>query len=405
MKKTSMILAAAFLAALSTSCSKDETVSVNQGKGISFRTFTSSVTRATDITTQNLAAFHVHALQGTDVAGSSPVWEDDFSSALGGSGTGDGTDFTSTTVHFWPGDGTPLHFFAYNKDALSGGTPSVNGTSQTITGVTPVSSAADQKDLVVAYAKGDNTTNESTPVSINFKHMFSKIVVKAYNTNYTSLKVEVAGVRINGVNGTGTLTLPQDTENSTTISTAATWLPADNSTSMDGDYQIVQQGLSTSSTPIELGADPQSIMDFGDGPQSVNNAYMLLPQKLTAWTPQTPGAGTTDGAYISVLCRISQSNGNGGWTQMFPDAVAVPANQGKYAWTAVPIDTQWEPGNCYTYNLNFSNGGGTTDPEQPVDPTDPIAPVDPEEPVLGGKVTFTVTVSGWTNSSEVPVEM
>ena len=74
---------------------------------------------------------------------------------------------------------------------------------------------------------------------------------------------------------------------------------------------------------------------------------------------------------------------------------------GKYAFSAVPIDTNWEPGKKYTYTLNFcgdNGGGGQVDPDP--DPTDPDVDPDPTDddpgdPILGKPIYFTVTVDDW----------
>lgn len=381
------------------SCAQDETIEINQGKDIRFNVLTNSMTRAADVDIKSLGSFKVETLQGETVKGASPVWKDTYTTKDGG------TSFNGAATHFWPGDNTPLHFFAYN-DALSNSTVTINGTTQTITGVKPATTANAQKDLVVAYATGNQKTNGTSGVTVNFKHAFTKVVIQGKNDKSTSLKVEVLGVRLNGVNSTADLTLPTTSTNTDASTSLAQsiWSVTNNTTNKDGDYKALpSKGLSTSLTPVVLNGTAQSLMDVtaDDKSNKYNNAFMVLPQQLTKLTPGNAGSTDVNGAYISVLCRISQSDGNSGWTQMFPPVLGTgnEKNKGKYAWTAVPIDENWQPGTCYTYTLDFSNGAGTTDPDQPTKPTDPEVPVDPNKPVLGSEISISVSVSKWTDSA------
>ena len=124
---------------------------------------------------------------------------------------------------------------------------------------------------------------------------------------------------------------------------------------------------------------------FGD------DNFMLLPQKLEKWD----GTASTKGAYLSVLCRITSLNGQ-------EETLLFPSEANKYGFTAVGIDTNWEPGKKYIYTLEFcapGGGGGKTDPN-PVNPTDPTDPYvdptpDPGKSVLGKPIKFTVTVDEW----------
>ena len=90
-------------------------------------------------------------------------------------------------------------------------------------------------------------------------------------------------------------------------------------------------------------------------------------------------------------------------TLLYPQPTATDNKDGKYAFSAIGIDTNWEPGKKYIYTLNFCGSGGGTgqgDPDPDVDPdVDPDPGVDPGDPVLGGPIFFTVTVDDWTDQS------
>lgn len=116
---------------------------------------------------------------------------------------------------------------------------------------------------------------------------------------------------------------------------------------------------------------------------------MLIPQQLTAWTPDTDKTNTNKGAYLAVKVNITTKDG----ARVYP-----VASVGEYDWVAVAVDTNWQPGQKYVYTLDFSNGAGKVDPEKPM--PGPEDPFKPGEDVLGSAIKFTVTVTPWTSASE-----
>lgn len=124
-----------------------------------------------------------------------------------------------------------------------------------------------------------------------------------------------------------------------------------------------------------------------------------------------------DGAYISILCRILQKDGTANGTyQLYPSA---QSNNGKYAYTAVPIDPTWLPGRCYTYQITFfgtDGGGGLIDPTPHSPAGGPTVPGitnatiedDPgtdATPVVGGPLSLTVSVSDWGTGTGQTVDL
>ena len=69
----------------------------------------------------------------------------------------------------------------------------------------------------------------------------------------------------------------------------------------------------------------------------------------------------------------------------------------EFGWAAVPVGVNWERGKKYIYTLDFSNGVGIQDPEDPK----------PGTPIIGGGIKFTVSVENWEENSsttDVPKE-
>lgn len=139
--------------------------------------------------------------------------------------------------------------------------------------------------------------------------------------------------------------------------------------------------------------------------------WLMIPQQLTGMAMDA-GGQDNGGAYIAVLCRISDMTGNA----VFPTLKTGESTQ-KYAYTAVAIPTKWEAGHKYTYKLKFfgANGGaGTVDPDptnpqNPSDPdvdTDPLPGKKPGDPIIDSPITFNVNIEDWIsgNSEDITIE-
>lgn len=352
----------AMTAMLIASCSSDDVVSTNTGRAIDFRT--SVGTRGTETTTAKIDKFWVTAI---DEAGANYFSKQEYKKEK------EGEFFTSTPLYYWP-VGT-LNFFAYSPSETDlGATVTINKDTKTLADFSPAAKIADQKDFVTATASGKRTDNETKGVKLTFDHQLSQIEIKAKNTN-TGYIYKVVGVRIGKPVSKGTFTFSTNTWSLTTTEKA--------------NYEVEY-----ATTPRTLAADAATMMG------TANDNAMLLPQQLTAWTPEADKtntnkpdkANTKKGAYIALKIQISTKDG----------ARVYPA-KGDYDWAAVAIGTNWEAGKKYVYTLDFSNGAGKVDPEKPkpVDPTDPFKP---GEDILGKPIKFTVTVTPWT-SADQPVEM
>lgn len=373
MKKN--LLFAALAASVMVSCSNDDIVDVNHGEGIAFRaSLDRALTRANATTLENMTEFNVTAI------GNNANYFTDMTV------TKIGDEWKPAHTYYWPG--YELSFFAYTPK-ISG--VSINNDRSEIKAFSPERKAAEQKDLLVSFNKGDKK-NENNGVAMNFKHALSQIEVKAKCSN-EKIKIEVRGVKMVNAAAKADFTFPEEETNTGYVLSQNKWSGWTDKDDHSKAYMI------KGSQKLQLRADEQSIM-FG------TNNFMLIPQQLTAWN----GTEDTNGAYLSVLCRI-YSLDNGKETLLYPEPTKDDPKTDKYAFAAVAIDTNWEPGKKYTYTLNFcGNGGGAgeIDPN-PVDPTDPTDPeIDPTpkpdgnggDEILGKPIKFTVTVDNWVDQSE-----
>lgn len=374
MKKNFLFAAVAL--AVMTSCSNDEVVNVNNGDAISFRaSLDKAISRGAETTVQNLGAFNVTAV----VRGESK----NYFTNLSVTSIDNGQTWNTASTYYWPS--SVLQFFAYSPQT-GVGTVNIETAQQKITEFSPELTVADQKDLVIAYNTGNRAANENSGVPLNFKHALSQIAIKAKCLN-PNIKIEVKGVRIMNAAKKADFTFPN------AVTTAEYSLPKTQWDNLQG-ANLGDGYMIKGESSVVLTKDAQSIM-FGE------NNFMLIPQKLTAWENNTQ----TTGAYLSILCRIYNVDGNDELL-LYPEP-GMSAKDGKYAYSAVAIDTDWLPGKKYTYTLTFcgeGGGAGRIDPnpetDNPnVDPN-PIPGKEKGDLILGAPIKFTVTVDNWAEESK-----
>lgn len=365
------------LAALAlASCSQDETTSVDQSGAIGFRTALDKATRS--VTTKaNMGSFNVTAFKADNTAAN-------YFTDLEVKSTDNGNTWNTTKTYYWPA--YDLKFTAYAPIDLANKV-SIDKDGQKITDFQPESSIKQQKDVVVAFNQGGKT-DHAAGVPMYFKHILSQVQVKAKCVN-ENLEIKVVGVKLGNVLSKGTFNFPQaKTEAGTDL--FSNW----------SANTLAQFGVSDASKAVTLGTEAKSIM-FDDTSDKTNN-FLMIPQQLTAYDKNSH----TDGAYIAVLCQISSKDGSN-LTRLYP-----AEGENAYAYSAVAINTKWEPGKKYVYTLTYgdhtgsgSNGGGgivppnqeNPDPENPVTPTNPADPTPnkPGDKILDDPISFTVDVQEW----------
>lgn len=387
------------------SCSQDETIGINHdGDEITFNVVTNSATRAADVfCNQNLpGGFYVSAISD----GKTYIDKDHV--------TGSNGNWTNTSgTRYWPE--TPVDFYAHVNGEASYKW-SVDGAGKATAKFEnfQVSQAVgSQVDLL--YAVKTNQSKADGKVNLNFRHALSQIVFQAKNTN-ANLYVEIAGVSVANVGGTNTFTFPSaNTENNI----------VDHDENADGVYEDGEFGsgisydaswgtwaaLTQGTEQYNVDFDKKSVLGNNTlvslttandaGKEYNSNAMLLLPQKTTAWDPETnplPGAAGNTGSYLLVDCAIFNVAGT---DYAEGDDVCLWGEPQGSGWTtkelAIPVAFDWEQGKKYVYTLVFGegNGGYDPDPEPDPDPEDPdpvLVPitfeifVDEFNPVNGGEI-------------------
>lgn len=359
MKKTLLFLSTvALLAGGLASCADDEPAAYHEYNAISFRPAMGGLTRATETNNSNLSDIYVTALMG------GKVYFQDQEFAKGSDGY-----FTNPANYVWPGDNTEINFYSYAPSASALGADislDSNNVPQLESYVTP-ESIGDMVDFITANASGTRESNEAAGVPLTFSHRFAQIEIRAKSDN-KGYVMNVSGARIGRAQTTGTFNF------STNKWTLDDW----------HDTSI----WDTSITPVELSGTPVSLMG------TAGNA-MMIPQTLIPWSPVNDPDNVARESYLSVLINITTADGI--QIYPFPSDKTIDSKTGKtrqYAWASIPLSGTWEQGKKYIYTLDFTNGAGNVDPDDP----------NPGNPVLGKPIKFTVTVEDWVDTpSAIPM--
>lgn len=289
----------------------------------------------------------------------------------------DGSWVTASTK-YWPA--YPLKFFGYAPASLQSKI-AINTSEQKLTGYSPAKAASSQADIVTAFVHANQNSASGTAV-LGFHHALSQIEVLARNGEPSKYTIEVLGVKLCVIPSTADLTFQTASDAYPLWSTAT------------GSEDYILKG----NTSFTLTSTSQRIM-FG------TDNFLLVPQTLAPWT----NGATADGAYISVLCRITDELGN----CIYPD------DPTKFGFAALPIDQVWQSGHKYTYTVSFfTNGGGAgrIDPNavNPDDPTDPDIDVTPGGTKPGGSlvvpdsqvpIEVSVSITDWVNGSSDNIDL
>ena len=312
MKKKGLLMMATACLLAATSCSEDQLVGSSPLSGNEID-MTARLggdlknVRAVETKLTNLGKFTVNAFQKGEANYMNNV---EYTTSDNGSSW-----TTAAGKFFWPVEGD-LHLYGYAPaEPGDSGTFKIDKDAQTLTDFVPFETAAAQQDFVYAKSTGNNATNGTTGVELNFQHALTEISVAAKNSN-TAYTVNVTGVKLGNVKTKGTFTFPS-VENS-----AASWTLSD-ATAEVGSYETTWNTASALTSSV-------STLDES------NVAFMLLPQQLEK------SEKAYEKAYLALKVNITMQGG-----KVIHDG-----------WAYIGLNTNWEMGKHYTYTLDFSDGAG-----------------------------------------------
>ncbi|MDE6238980.1 MAG: fimbrillin family protein [Muribaculaceae bacterium] len=344
----------------------------------------------------------------------------------------------------WPGADSELHFFAYypsvedmkktstgndcfrlvNRSAVTDGSARFDYRLENFSVAREI---ADQIDFVTAYASGSQLSSSSTGVKLDFKHRLARVELSAWGDN-EKYDFEIAGVRIGNP-----LTQADFDLSAATRDNDPQWLSASQSVS------TVEHIFSSGETIVRLGNTAENHRSEDNAASLMGTAgpAMVIPMqnRIEAWEGKADPAITnvpyaTDKLYFSILLRVK--NADKELVYPYPNRdekmnviyfavdsegqivkrlyekddryyTSPDCDEGSryvaetsveicpFGWAALPVAARWEAGKIYTYKLNYSNGIGWHDPDDP----------EPGEPIIErGKIPFNVVVSDWIRTDE-----
>lgn len=364
MKKSLFIMALGAIAL--TSCSQDEVLEVKQD-AIAFTAFTENLSRATAKTDLGEGDdFVVYANE--NVTGGKAYIQGVVATTNGaGGGTG---EFKLASTYYWPVNA--LNFYCispanpvYDQNGglvVENNIPSIKDY---------VVSFDHNEDLLYSVAKGlkrgatngndgkiDNVDADGD-ADINFRHALAMIQFKFESDPTYDLDVNVTAINLMNVANKNSYTLPDETTSSSSF--------GDDDTHGEWAANPVQDQAYTWTENYSATADQAS---------AAGTAYFLLPQTVTAATPDDQ---VWENAYFKINCVISKDN-----VTVYSGQVQIPV-------AAAGSQYTWKEGYKYLYTFTFGKGGGYYP-----DSNDPaIVPI-----------SFDITVDEMQNVAEsVPVQV
>lgn len=302
-----------------------------------------------------------------------------------------------------------------------------------------------QIDFITAHISADTPVNEDDAklgVELKFKHQLSNIELRAFSAN-KEFNIEIAGVRIGRPYTGGAIFNFCDADGNVNYAEGGQWGISKNPQRLPVEYiygagdEIYRMGSFNNLSGTQVittlahtnAESANSIMGSG------GNA-MVLPTKNGAWAGEAnpwiaskysaeqdgkdPKHWSADNAegdmYFSVLIRVTlkpaesevitqqiypygntttmnvvylekekSSNKVIGRVPSRTSPVGVDNEIVEFGWAAVPVGVNWQRGKKYIYTLDFSNGVGIQDPEDPK----------PGSAIIGSGITFYVSVAEW----------
>lgn len=303
---------------------------------------------------------------------------------------------------------------------------------------------ARQFDFVTAVASGRTLDDEESVVTLNFRHQLSRIRLNAWGAP-SSFHLEIAGVRFGGV-GVGGNFIFTPYQDNTEPSESGVW-EAVSKGKVDyifrkGDKIVTLDGSEDS--PSSAGKAVSILGAKIGGADGYDNSAMIVPSDNSAWDYKgnpvnIDSEGNPTGMYFSVLVRVADATTDNTDNIVYPypdyvegmEVVYLAVNKDSksdvmtrlykqgdeyftdsghteqyypeennaevkaFGWAALPVSDEWKPGYVYTYTLNYSNGVGLHDPDDPK----------PGDPIISDRVIVNVEIAEWLPGSDSDVEV
>lgn len=134
--------------------------------------------------------------------------------------------------------------------------------------------------------------------------------------------------------------------------------------------------------------DPQGDMYF-----SILLRVTLKPNPTELSSAQVYPYGNNTTMHVVYFEKEQNSNKIIGRLPSKLETIGVNNEIVEFGWASVPVGVNWERGKKYVYTLDFTNGVGIQDPEDPR----------PGTPIIGDGIKFSVSVTDWNENSFTPI--
>lgn len=302
-----------------------------------------------------------------------------------------------------------------------------------------------QFDFITASTSGERWKDFTAGIELEFSHRMCRVELKAWGDN-SDCEFEIAGIRLGNPTVEGIFNFTSDSE------MEEFWEIPDNAVKDKVEYIFQGNNAKTSVEPITRDSEEENI--GGDRIYCINSTThntpelaesimgnggpaMVLPTINAKWEGLDDAniatvPYSTDKMYFSVLLRVLSTH-NHNTIYPYPDRSGnmtviyfAVHNSGKiisrlypgdepntffkdkekqqpytpaedeeikgFGWAAIPVDVDWEAGKNYVYTLNYSEGVGLHDPEDP----------EPGKPIKGLEATISwgIHVEKWEVAKE-----
>lgn len=241
-----------------------------------------------------------------------------------------GTNWVPSKVYYWPGSNRQLRFLAWAPtDASFQSVP--NSPNVTTLQYTTPAEAKDQRDIVAAatdFINSPANDGTCTPVSLNFKHLCTAVIIK---TGATMTEGTIKSVSLKGVKNSGTYDMVNSEWTLNNSTADFTISPNQKTTSTTPNGTDLNAGESTFMLlPQTLGADSKLEVEFHDN-ISGNNRTLSASLSGAEWpmgktvtyrlsiTPEyelkfTSTPDIVDAHYDIIPIKVNTEYVQGNWT-------------------------------------------------------------------------------------------
>lgn len=297
-----------------------------------------------------------------------------------------------------------------------------------------------QYDFITADVSGDRYGDFGNGVELAFHHQMSQVEIRAWGGS-TSYNIEIAGIRL----GNPIVESSYVFSDATSPGAPGTWSTAGESVKGKVEYiyrndNNMGGGKGTGDKIYFINKNEHNTEESAESIMGIGGNAMVIPGVNERWEGlDDPNIGSipykTDKMYFSVLLRVTDPSsgaqqypypGNRGNMTVITYAVnqqgviiyrLYPGNNAgeyftdssfsnrykasegleihEYGWAAVPVEIDWKAGKRYVYTLNYSDGVGVQDPEDP----------NPGEKILKDIVLVNVDITDWIEGTNTDVNV